>query len=110
MFTRGIDKRIKIILLIFSSILLIIVLRVFYVQVVDYKKLSTLASDLWSRNLPIEVSRGRILDRNGVVLAVVMDLKIGEVLAMSSRPNFNHNNYQGIYLFGLVMNQDLLKK
>ena len=69
MFTRGIDKRMKIILLIFTSILLIIVLRVFYVQVVDYKKLSTLASDLWSRNLPIEASRGRILDRNGVVLA-----------------------------------------
>ena len=69
MFTRGIDKRMKIILLIFSSILLIIVLRVFYVQAVDYKKLSTLASDLWSRNLPIEASRGRILDRNGVVLA-----------------------------------------
>ena len=69
MFTRGIDKRMKIILLIFSSILLIIVLRVFYVQVVDYKKLSSLASDLWSRNLPIEASRGRILDRNGVVLA-----------------------------------------
>lgn len=69
MFTRGIDKRMKIILLIFSSILLVIVLRVFYVQVVDYKKLSNLASDLWSRNLPIEASRGRILDRNGVVLA-----------------------------------------
>lgn len=69
MFTRGIDKRMKIILLIFSSILLVIVLRVFYVQIVDYKKLSTLASDLWSRNLPIEASRGRILDRNGVVLA-----------------------------------------
>ena len=69
MFTRGIDKRMKIVLLIFSSILLVIVLRVFYVQVVDYKKLSNLASDLWSRNLPIEASRGRILDRNGVVLA-----------------------------------------
>ena len=31
--------------------------------------LSDLASDLWSRNLPIEANRGRILDRNGVVLA-----------------------------------------
>ena len=69
MFTKGIDKRIKIVLLIFSSILLIIVLRVFYVQVFDYKKLTSLASDLWSRNLPIEASRGRILDRNGEVLA-----------------------------------------
>lgn len=46
-----------------------VILKVFYVQVFDYKKLSNLASDLWSRNLPIEASRGRILDRNGVVLA-----------------------------------------
>ena len=38
-------------------------------QVFDYKKLSNLASDLWSRNLPIEASRGKILDRNGIVLA-----------------------------------------
>lgn len=69
MFTKKIDKRIKIILLMFSSILLIIVLRVFYIQVFDYKNLASLASDLWSRNLPIEASRGKILDRNGEVLA-----------------------------------------
>lgn len=46
-----------------------VILKVFYIQVFDYKKLSGLASDLWSRNLPIEAARGRILDRNGIVLA-----------------------------------------
>lgn len=56
-------------LLLFGFILLMVILKVFYVQVFDYKKLSNLASDLWSRNLPIEASRGRILDRNGIVLA-----------------------------------------
>ncbi len=69
MFIKNINKRIKIMLLLFGFILLMVILKVFYVQVFDYKKLSSLASDLWSRNLPIEASRGKILDRNGVVLA-----------------------------------------
>lgn len=69
MFIKNINKRIKIMLLLFGFVLLMVILKVFYVQVFDYKKLSNLASDLWSRNLPIEASRGRILDRNGVVLA-----------------------------------------
>ena len=46
-----------------------IVFRVFYIQVFDYNKLSNLANDLWSRNLPLAADRGLILDRNGVVLA-----------------------------------------
>ena len=69
MFIKNINKRIKIMLLLFGFVLLMVILKVFYVQVFDYKKLSNLASDLWSGNLPIEASRGRILDRNGVVLA-----------------------------------------
>ncbi len=69
MFIKNINKRIKIILLLFGFILLMVIFKVFYVQVFDYKKLSSLASDLWSRNLPIEASRGKILDRNGIVLA-----------------------------------------
>lgn len=69
MFIKNINKRIKIMLLLFGFILLMVVFKVFYVQVFDYKKLSNLASDLWSRNLPIEASRGKILDRNGIVLA-----------------------------------------
>lgn len=69
MFIKNINKRIKIMLLLFGFVLLLIIIKVFYVQVFDYKKLSSLASDLWSRNLPIEASRGKILDRNGIVLA-----------------------------------------
>ena len=69
MFIKNINKRIKLMLLLFGFILLMVIFKVFYVQVFDYKKLSNLASDLWSRNLPIEASRGKILDRNGIVLA-----------------------------------------
>lgn len=69
MFTKKIDAKIKIIFLIICLLFLFIILRVVYIQTVDYKKLSVLADDLWSRNLPIEANRGKILDRNGVVLA-----------------------------------------
>lgn len=69
MFLRKIDKRIKIFLLILLFAFILIILKVFYVQIFDYKKLSSLANDLWSRDLPVEANRGRILDRNGVVLA-----------------------------------------
>ncbi len=69
MFTKKIDTRMKIVLLLFLFCFVLVVGRVFYVQVFDYKKLSDLAEDLWSRNLPIEAARGLILDRNGVVLA-----------------------------------------
>lgn len=69
MFTKKIDAKIKVIFLIIVLLFLFIILRVIYIQTIDYKKLSYLASDLWSRNLPIEANRGKILDRNGVVLA-----------------------------------------
>lgn len=48
---------------------MVVILKVFYIQVFTYDKLNNLASDLWSRNLPIEADRGKIYDRNGVVLA-----------------------------------------
>ena len=69
MFNKSIDARIRIVLVAFSFLFLLIVFRVFYIQVFQYKKLNELALNLWSRELPIEADRGRILDRNGVVLA-----------------------------------------
>ncbi len=69
MFTKKIDKRIKIVFLIIVTILFLVFIRVFYIQVFEYKKLNKLASSLWSRNLEIEADRGKILDRNGEVLA-----------------------------------------
>jgi stage V sporulation protein D (sporulation-specific penicillin-binding protein) len=69
MFTRKIDMRMKILFLIFSFLLFLVVIRIFFVQIFEYDKLYSLANDLWSRDLPIEADRGLILDRNGVVLA-----------------------------------------
>ena len=69
MFFKKIDERIKIIFIIILILFFLIIGRVFYIQVFDYKKLSEYAKDLWSRDLPIEANRGLILDRNGVVLA-----------------------------------------
>ena len=63
------NKRIKYVLLIMCLVLLIVLFRVFWVQVIEYKKLNNLANDLWSRNLPVQADRGRILDRNGKVIA-----------------------------------------
>lgn len=69
MFFKKIDERIKITFLVMLILFIFIILRVFYIQVFDYKKLNEYASNLWSRDLPIEANRGLILDRNGVVLA-----------------------------------------
>lgn len=68
MFSKNIDKRIKMLFLILLIPLILVILRVFYIQVFEYKKIKTLANDLWSRNLEIEADRGKILDRNGEVL------------------------------------------
>ena len=48
---------------------MILFFKIVYVQVFSYDKLSSLSDDLWSRELPISASRGKILDRNGLVLA-----------------------------------------
>lgn len=69
MFFKKIDERIKIIFIIILVLFILIIGRVFYIQIFDYKKLNNYAKDLWSRDLPIEGDRGLILDRNGVVLA-----------------------------------------
>ena len=69
MFLKKINKRIKVLFLVLLVPFVFIILKVFYIQVFEYKKLNKLASDLWSRDLEIEADRGKILDRNGVVLA-----------------------------------------
>lgn len=69
MFFKKIDSRIKILFLIMVIPLILVVLKVVYIQVFQYKKLNVLANELWSRNLEIEADRGKILDRNGEVLA-----------------------------------------
>ena len=69
MFYKKIHIRINIAFIGIAFLFLLIIGKVFYIQVIDYGKLSSLADSLWSRNLPIEGDRGKIYDRNGVVLA-----------------------------------------
>lgn len=69
MFYKHIHNRIQIVLVIVAILFLVIIAKVFYTQVFDYKKLNGYAANLWSRNLPIEGNRGIIYDRNGEVLA-----------------------------------------
>ena len=69
MFFKGIHTRIRIVFLIIVLLITVIVGKVFYIQVIQYKKLNKLADSLWSRNLPIEANRGKIYDRNGIILA-----------------------------------------
>ena len=69
MFVENIHGRIRFIFVIVLVMFIAIIIRVFYIQVIDYNKLNDLADNLWSRNLPITADRGLILDRNGKILA-----------------------------------------
>lgn len=69
MFFKNVHIRIKIVLFIIIFLFILIIGKVFFIQVIEYDKLKTSATNLWSRNLPIEANRGIIYDRNGVVLA-----------------------------------------
>lgn len=69
MFFKEYHRRIKIILVVIILLFILIISKIFYIQVFSYKKLNNYANSLWSRNLPIEANRGIIYDRNGVVIA-----------------------------------------
>ena len=69
MFTGINNQRIRYLFIIVILLFFIIFFKIVYVQVFSYDKLSSLSDDLWSRELPISAARGKILDRNGKVLA-----------------------------------------
>ena len=62
------NKRIKLVFFISLLVFFLVLLKVFYIQVIEYKKLNKLANELWSRNLTVGADRGKILDRNGKVI------------------------------------------
>ena len=69
MFFKRIHFRIKLFFIILVFFFLIVIFKVFYIQVIQYDKLKDLATDLWSRELPIEGDRGKIYDSNMTELA-----------------------------------------
>ena len=62
------NKRIRIVFIISLIVFFFVLVKIFYIQVIEYKKLNTLASELWSRELTVQADRGKILDRNGKVM------------------------------------------
>ncbi len=64
MFSRNINLRIRYFLIIFIILLVVILLKVFYIEVFNNNRLKRKADMSWSKDLPIEGERGKILDRN----------------------------------------------
>jgi len=53
-----------------TSIFLIILIRLAYIQIINSEWLRLKATDQWTRDLPLNAKRGNIYDSNGVALAV----------------------------------------
>ena len=66
---ENIYRRQKVFIIITIILCISIIIKIFFIEYIDYKKINKLASDLWNRELPITSDRGLILDRNGKVLA-----------------------------------------
>ena len=69
MFFNKQHTRIRYIFLFVIIILILVIIKVFYTEVISYNKLKDLSDNLYSRLLPIMADRGKIVDRNGKVLA-----------------------------------------
>ncbi len=65
----SLNKRLLAIFLLVTFLFLAIVLRLGYIQLVEGKWLQERAADQWVRSLPIQATRGKILDSNNAVLA-----------------------------------------
>ena len=69
LFINNINVRVRFIFMTVIFFLVLVICKVFYIEVIEYNKLSSLASSLWSRNLPVSAERGNIYDRNGKIIA-----------------------------------------
>ena len=61
-------NRLKFIVYGFIIFALAVVLRLFYVQVIQHEKLTDLAKENWDREIPFASERGDIVDRDGEVI------------------------------------------
>ena len=106
MFYKDKHSRIKIVLIGVVLLFVFIFFRIFIIQVFNYNKLSSLALALWQRNLPVTADRGRILDRNGKVLAtnittttlyVVPNQVVDKEDTATKLASILNSNYEDIY-------------
>lgn len=64
-----IKKRLRAGLLIFLSLFFLLVVRLFYIQIIQGEELQEKALSIWTKSSSVTAQRGRILDTNGVVMA-----------------------------------------
>lgn len=58
-------KRLRILYVLFMCVAVAIVVRLFFLQVLDQKELTTKAEENWDREIPFANERGHITDRDG---------------------------------------------
>ncbi|WP_445479578.1 stage V sporulation protein D [Lysinibacillus irui] len=58
-------KRLRILYVLFMCVAVAIVIRLFFLQVLDQKELTTKAEENWDREIPFANERGHITDRDG---------------------------------------------
>lgn len=68
----NLQKRIVAIIVVVCTLFVVLLARVFYLQIVAGKHLQTLAAEQWLRDLPLTSKRGEIYDANGVSLATTV--------------------------------------
>lgn len=76
-------KRILILLVGIVLMYSVLITRLGYIQLYQGNWLSERAEDLWSRDIPFKAKRGRILDRNGNVLAY--NISVASVIAIPAQ-------------------------
>lgn len=67
------NRRIRVLLLGIIFIFFLLVVRLFFLQVLDTQDIQEKAAGQWTRSTVVSASRGRILDRDGKVLAQSTD-------------------------------------
>ena len=70
--THSIQKRFVAVILTIIIIFFALITRIFYLQIINGRKLQMKASEQWLRALPLSSKRGEILDCNGVRLATTI--------------------------------------
>lgn len=63
------QKRLLAAALSITFIFLALAFRLFFIQIIQGQELQSKAIDQWTRDLPLQAQRGKILDANGLVLA-----------------------------------------
>lgn len=66
----SIQKRLLAVIMLVAFIFFGLIFRLAYLQIFQSQKLQLLAKEQWTRSLPITAVRGKIVDRNGEVLAI----------------------------------------